>query len=137
MRSILRSIFIRLAAFGFSLLIGSGLALAAGVGEVNRQQGLFFWPPALPDDEAKFLCEEIGRTGWEGLSLEQVLLVAPFQTEALRKADEAGLLKGFVASMLQDKECSEPPADVLAEAQEYGRRFVDLQPSGRESHESD
>jgi hypothetical protein len=123
MRSILRSIFIRLAAFGFSLLIGSGLALA--------------WPPALPDDEAKFLCEEIGRTGWEGLTLEQVLLVAPFQTEALRKADEAGLLKGFVASMLQDKECSEPPADVLAEVEEYGRRFVDLQPSGRGSHESD
>jgi hypothetical protein len=125
MSSILRSIIIRLAAFGFTLLIGTGLAMAG-----SRHQGLSFWPPALPDDEAKFLCAEIGRSDWTGLTLEQVLLVAPFQTDALNKADEAGLLRGLVALMLHDKGCSEPPADVLAEADEYNRRFGNLQPSG-------
>ena len=128
----MRSIIVRLAACVVSLLIGTGLALAAGVGEVSRRQGLSFWPPALPDDEAKFLCEEIGRSDWTGLSLEQVLLVAPFQTDALNKADEAGLLRGLVALMLHDKGCSEPPPDVLAEADEYNRRFGNLQPSGSE-----
>jgi hypothetical protein len=84
--------------------------------------------PALPDDEAKALCEEIGRTGWVGLTLERVLLVAPFQADALRKADAAGLLRGLVALMLHDKGCAEPPADVLAEAKEYSRRFGVVDP---------
>jgi Ca-activated chloride channel family protein len=84
--------------------------------------------PALPDDEAKALCEEIWRSGWAGLTLERVLLVAPFQADVLRKADAAGLLRGLVALMLHDKGCAEPPADVLAEAKEYSRRFGVVDP---------
>jgi Ca-activated chloride channel family protein len=80
-------------------------------------------PARLPDAEAKALCEEIGRTGWERLTLERALLTAPSQADALRKADAAGLLRGFVAVMLPGKGCTEPPQDVLEEAKEYSRRF--------------
>jgi Ca-activated chloride channel family protein len=80
-------------------------------------------PPALPDAEAKALCEEIERTGWAGLRLERVLLVAPSQADALRKADAAGLLRGFLAVILHGKGCVELPATVRAEAMVYSRRF--------------
>jgi hypothetical protein len=81
------------------------------------------WPPALPDDEAKALCEEIGRNGWTGLTLERVVRVAPFEADALRNADAVCLLRGLVAVLLHGKGCPEPPADVLAEAEEYICRF--------------
>jgi Ca-activated chloride channel family protein len=80
--------------------------------------------PTFPEAEAKSLCAEIARTGWAGITLEQALTAAPSQAEALRQAVDAGLLRGFLAVVLHDKGCSEPPADVLAEAQQYTSRFV-------------
>ncbi|HEX4965453.1 MAG TPA: marine proteobacterial sortase target protein [Thermoanaerobaculia bacterium] len=77
----------------------------------------------LLEAEAKTLCEEVGRNGWKGLTLERALRAAPSQEEALVKADAAGLLRGFVALMLRGRSCTEPPADVLAEVKEYERRF--------------
>ncbi|HEV7504876.1 MAG TPA: marine proteobacterial sortase target protein [Thermoanaerobaculia bacterium] len=77
----------------------------------------------LLEAEAKALCEEVRRDGWKGLTLERALAAAPSQEEALVKANTAGLLRGFVALMLRGGSCTEPPADVLAEEQEYSRRF--------------
>ena len=77
----------------------------------------------LLEAEAKTLCEEVRQNGWKGLTLERVLRAAASQEEALVKANAAGLLRGFVALLLQGKSCAEPPADVLAEAREYSRRF--------------
>ncbi|MFY9820445.1 MAG: marine proteobacterial sortase target protein [Thermoanaerobaculia bacterium] len=77
----------------------------------------------LLEAEAKALCEEVQREGWKGLTLERALRAAPSQEEALVKANAAGLLRGFVALLLRGKSCTEPPADVLAEAKEYSRRF--------------
>ena len=77
----------------------------------------------LLEAEAKTLCEEVRQNGWKGLTLERVLRAAASQEEVLVKADAAGLLRGFVALLLQGKSCAEPPADVLAEAREYSQRF--------------
>ncbi len=77
----------------------------------------------LLEAEAKALCEEVRRDGWEGLSLERVLWTAPSKEESLINADTAGLLRGFVALLLQARSGAELPADVLAEAKEYSRRF--------------
>jgi Ca-activated chloride channel family protein len=77
----------------------------------------------LLEAEAKALCGAVRQDGWKGLTLERALAAAPSQEEALAKADAAGLLRGFVALLLRGKGCAEPPADVLAEAQEYSRRF--------------
>ena len=63
------------------------------------------------------------RAGWTGITLERALAAAPSLKAALRKAADAGLLRGFLALVLQGKGCSEPPADVLAEAQAYLDRF--------------
>ncbi|HEX9941536.1 MAG TPA: marine proteobacterial sortase target protein [Thermoanaerobaculia bacterium] len=83
---------------------------------------------ALSENEGKQLCAEIQQHGWEGLTLARILAAAPSLAEALRKADAAGLLRGFVALALQGKGCSEPPAEVLAEAEQYIRRFGVIQP---------
>jgi hypothetical protein len=77
----------------------------------------------IPEAEAKSLCAEIARTGWAGITLKRVLAVAPSLGEALQKAADAGLLRGFLAVVLQDKGCSEPPADVKAEARRYIGKF--------------
>jgi hypothetical protein len=77
----------------------------------------------LLEAEIKALCEEVEWADWEGITLERVLRAASSQEEALVKADAHGLLRGFIALLLHDKGCAEPPADVLAEAREYGRRF--------------
>jgi Ca-activated chloride channel family protein len=77
----------------------------------------------LLEAEAKVLCEAVRQDGWKGLTLERALRAAPSQEETLVKANAAGLLRGFVALLLRGKGCTEPPADVLAEAQEYSRRF--------------
>jgi Ca-activated chloride channel family protein len=69
--------------------------------------------------EAKGLCAEIQRAGWAGITLERALAAAPSLKAALQKAADAGLLRGFLALVLQDKGCSEPPAEVQAEALRY------------------
>jgi Ca-activated chloride channel family protein len=79
---------------------------------------------AVPEAEVKGLCAEIQRAGWTGITLDRALAVAPSLKEALQKASGAGLLRGFLAVMLHDKGCSEPPAEVLAEARAYVGRFV-------------
>jgi len=87
---------------------------------------------ALPSEtEAKSLCVEIARAGWEGITLERALAAAPSLKAALQKAADAGLLRGFLAVVLHGKGCSEPPADVRAEAQRYLGQFGALkQPVG-------
>ncbi len=80
-------------------------------------------PLTISDAEAKALCAEIQRAGWNGITLEKTLAVAPSLKEALQKAADAGLLRGFLALVLHDKGCSQPPADVLAEAKTYIDRF--------------
>ena len=74
---------------------------------------------ALPEVEGKNLCAEIQRVGWTKITLEQALAAAPSLETLLREADAAGLLRGYLALLLQGKGCSEPPADVLAEADRY------------------
>lgn len=73
--------------------------------------------------ELKSLEAEIQRLGWGGITLERALAVAPSLAERLRQADGAGLLRGFLALVFPGKGCSEPPAEVLAEAQAYRDRF--------------
>jgi len=77
----------------------------------------------IPDVEAKALCAEIQQAGWAGITLDRALAAAPSLKEALQKAAGAGLLRGFLAVILHGKGCSEPPADVLAEAKKYVSRF--------------
>jgi Ca-activated chloride channel family protein len=77
--------------------------------------------PVLSESEAKSLCAEIQKTGWTKITLEQALAAAPSLEKLLWKADAAGLLRGFLAVVLQGKGCTEPPADVLAEADRYMR----------------
>jgi Ca-activated chloride channel family protein len=80
-------------------------------------------PLTISKSEAKALCAEIQRTGWNGITLEKAQAAAPSLKEALQKAADAGLLRGLLAVVLHDKGCSEPPADVLAEAKTYMDRF--------------
>jgi Ca-activated chloride channel family protein len=75
------------------------------------------------DGEAKALCAEIQRAGWNGITLEKATAAAPSLKEELRKAFDAGLLHGFLALALHDTGCSQPPADVLVEARRYLARF--------------
>ncbi len=77
----------------------------------------------LLETEAKTLCEEVRRNGWKGLTLKRALSAASSQELALVNADANGLLRGFVALLLHNKGCAEPPEDVLNEAREYSRRF--------------
>ncbi|HKI05772.1 MAG TPA: VIT domain-containing protein [Thermoanaerobaculia bacterium] len=76
----------------------------------------------LSEAERETLCAEIQRTGWEKITLEQALAAAPSLAEALREADGAGLLRGYLAVILESRGCTEPPAEVLAEAGRYLRR---------------
>ena len=78
---------------------------------------------ALSTGEARSLCAEIQKIGWEKVKLDDVLRAAPSLAESLRRADTAGLLRGFLAWVLHGKGCSEPPKEVLAEAEQYLRRF--------------
>jgi Ca-activated chloride channel homolog len=73
--------------------------------------------------EAKGLCAEIQRAGWAGITLKRALAAAPSLKAALQKAADAGLLRGFLALILHDKGCSEPPDDVKAEAGRYIGQF--------------
>lgn|GEM_PF-6214783 len=77
----------------------------------------------LLEAETKALCREVRWDGWKDLTLERAVRAASSREEALVEADAAGLLRGFVVLLLQDRSCAEPPAEVLAEAQEYSRRF--------------
>jgi Ca-activated chloride channel family protein len=79
--------------------------------------------PPLSEGDSRSLCAEIQRAGWNGITLEKALAAAPSLKEALRKAADAGLLRGFLALVLRDKGCSQPPADVLVEARRYASRF--------------
>lgn len=76
---------------------------------------------AIEPGETKSLCAEIQRIGWTKITLKVALAAAPSLEKLLREADAAGLLRGFLAVVLQGKGCSEPPADVLAEADRYMR----------------
>ncbi|HEV7504875.1 MAG TPA: hypothetical protein VGS07_08195 [Thermoanaerobaculia bacterium] len=103
--------------------IGSGLARAeSGPGATLANDDFEALRATLLEVETTDLCEQVRRC-WKGLTLERALRAASSQEEALVEADAAGLLRGFVALMLHDKSCAEPPADVLAEATEYSRRF--------------
>lgn len=73
----------------------------------------------LPEAEAKSLCAEIQKAGWTKITLEQALAAAPSLEKLLREADAAGLLRGYLAVVLQERGCSEPPADVRDEADRY------------------
>ncbi len=81
-------------------------------------------PAALSEAEANGLCAEIQRVGWAGITMERAIVLAPVLKQDLEEAAAAGLLRGFLAVALQGKGCSEPPADVLAEAGEYVERFI-------------
>jgi Ca-activated chloride channel family protein len=82
-----------------------------------------FGPLTIPEPEAKALCAEIQRNGWNGITLEKAMAAAPSLQEALQKAADARLLRGFLAVMLDGRGCSGPPADVLAEAKAFRDRF--------------
>jgi hypothetical protein len=76
----------------------------------------------FPDAEAKSLCAEIQRLGWTKITLEQALAAVPSREKDLREAAAAGLLRGYLALLLHGKGCTEPPQDVLDEANRYLRR---------------
>ena len=78
----------------------------------------------IPKAEATNLCAEIGRVGWAGITLERAIVLAPSLKADIEEAAAADLLRGFLAVTLQGKGCSEPPAGVLAEAQQYSSLFV-------------
>ena len=80
--------------------------------------------PALSEAEAKSLCAEIAQTGWDWITRERALALAPALNGGIEKAYDAGLLRGFLAVALQDTGCAEPPAEVLAEALRYLDRFM-------------
>ncbi len=79
-------------------------------------------PPALSEAEAKSLCAAIRKAGWTKITLKQALAAAPSLEKLLREAAAAGLLRGFLAVVLQDRGCTAPPKDVLDEADRYLRR---------------
>jgi len=77
----------------------------------------------LLEAETKALCKEVRWDGWKGLTLERALRAASSREEDLIEADAAGLLRGFVALLLQGRSCADPLPEVLAEAQAYSHRF--------------
>lgn len=89
-------------------------------GNESGQQSVL---PVFPEVEAKSLCAEVQKVGWEKITLEQALAAAPSLEKLLREAEAAGLLRGFLAVALHGKGCSEPPADLLAEADRYLQRL--------------
>ena len=78
----------------------------------------------LPEAEAKALCAEVQQAGWSGIKLDRLLAAAPSLKADLEKAAGAGLLRGFLATVLRDKGCSPPPPEVLTEAKRYSDRFI-------------
>jgi hypothetical protein len=116
----MRSLFVRMAVLCLLIAgIGGGLARA----ESEPDSDFEALRTALLKAETRALCEKVRRKGWRDLTLERALRAAPSRDEALVEANAAGLLQGFVALMLRGESCIEPPSDVLAEAQEYSRRF--------------
>jgi Ca-activated chloride channel family protein len=93
-------------------------------GQQSHYAGPRFGGDQIAAAEAKSLCAEIARAGWAGLTLERTLGLAPSLSKDLRQAARAGLLRGFLALVLEGKGCSEPPADVRAEAQQYVSQFL-------------
>jgi Ca-activated chloride channel homolog len=78
---------------------------------------------SVPEIDVKGLCAEIQRVGWEGVTVERAVTLAPALKADLEEAAAADLLSGFLAIVLVDKGCSEPPADVLAKARLYVAQF--------------
>jgi Ca-activated chloride channel family protein len=74
--------------------------------------------------EAKSLCAEIQRVGWAGITLERAVVLVPSLKADIEEAAAADLLHGFLARILVGRGCSEPPADVLAEARRYAEQFA-------------
>ncbi len=79
---------------------------------------------ALSEAEANSLCAEIQRVGWTGITLERAVVLVPSLKADIEEAAAADLLHGFLASILVGRGCSEPPADVLAEARRYAEQFA-------------
>jgi Ca-activated chloride channel family protein len=102
----------------WAVLQGTPGALADRANAGGNESGRQF---VLSESEAKSLCAEIQKAGWTKITLEQALAAAPSLEKDLREADAAGLLRGYLALLLHGKGCSEPPADVLAEADRYMR----------------
>jgi hypothetical protein len=111
----MRSNVLRAATFCLLILIGNALAWGADAPGGDRT-GAIVKPG---EAEAESLCAEIVQSGWEGITLERALDLAPTLRESLETAADAGLLRGFLAVALQDTTCAEPPADVLGEALRY------------------
>jgi hypothetical protein len=78
----------------------------------------------FPEAEAKGLCAEIQRVGWAGITMERAIVLAPSLKTDIEEAAAAELLHGFLARILVGRGCSEPPADVLAEARRYVEQFA-------------
>ncbi|HSS77087.1 MAG TPA: hypothetical protein VLV54_10110 [Thermoanaerobaculia bacterium] len=142
----MRSTMIRLAVLYALLVLGSGFFAAGNaIGCTISKEELqkiptyrdpweMLQPTSVPDEfealqailleaETKALCKEVRWDGWKGLTLERALRAASSREEALVEADAVGLLRGFVVLLLQGRSCAEPSPEVLAEAQEYSRRF--------------
>jgi hypothetical protein len=77
----------------------------------------------LSEADSKSLCAEIQRTGWAKITLKQALAAAPSLAMTLREADRIGLLRGYLSLVLGCRGCTEPPADVIAEAGRYLDHF--------------
>ena len=81
--------------------------------------------PTFPEAEAKSLCAEIaaGRLDGDHAGARPRLPRRP-RRRSSGKPPPPDLLHGFLASILVGKGCSEPPADVLAEARRYAEPFA-------------
>jgi hypothetical protein len=101
--------------------LGSALALTdmEALGSSPAYYDFEDFEAMLTAAAAESLCAEIQRAGWEGITRERALALAPTLGRGIEKAEAAGLLRGFLAVTLQDTRCAEPPADVLDEALRY------------------
>jgi hypothetical protein len=120
----MRPNFLRMAALCLLILIGNARAWGADAIPAENFQEMLTHPP-ISAVAAESLCAEIQRTGWEGITRERALALAPTLKAGIEKAACAGLLRGFLAVALQDTRCAEPPAGVLDEALRYLGRFVE------------
>jgi hypothetical protein len=118
----MRSNVLRVVTLCLLILIGNAFAWGADAPVGDRTGAI-----VTPDEaEAESLCAEIVQSGWEGITPERALELAPTLRESIEKAADAGLLRGFLAVALQDTTCAEPPADVLGEALRYLSWLVEL-----------